>query len=281
MGRYHGPGRQRRRHAHGTTPTRHREADRPFASSSVAVEWGAPRVAKEGGAVTTPRQQHWQLSRHPAPSPLSARFGSSPPSSQSDRPSLAGAKSEGMKDSANLPPSRVREAPRAGTRKEARRNARSLPLPPALALVLVSPLLLRQPAATTTTQPVGGIDRQATLFQGPASQPDAREDLPCAGRCPKSERLQIFMPQGGMHQWRPQAGEVCGFRSRSRPGVYRRGEAEKDAFSIWKNLGLGRSRPGSAGYNVDDERGQGLGSWRREAEEERFAHLARSGLIDV
>ncbi|KAF6829376.1 hypothetical protein CMUS01_08194 [Colletotrichum musicola] len=82
----------------------------PFASSSVAVEWGAPRVDKEGGAVTTPRQQYC----------------------------LAGAKSEGMKDSANLPPSRVREAPRAGTREEARRNARSLPLPPALALVLES-----------------------------------------------------------------------------------------------------------------------------------------------
>lgn len=111
--------------------------------------------------------------------PLSARLAPSPPKSSPallpeviDLGSLA-AKSEGMKDSANLPSSRVREAPRAGTRKEARRNARSLPLlhPPPLALVLVS-------ATTANTQPVGGIDRQATLFQGPASQPHAEGGPP-------------------------------------------------------------------------------------------------------
>ncbi|KAH9238866.1 hypothetical protein K456DRAFT_32304 [Colletotrichum gloeosporioides 23] len=63
----------------------------------------------------------------------------------------------------------------------------------------------------------------------------------------ESERLRNFMPQGGIHQWQPQAGEVCGFRSRSRArglpaGRGRTKYTQRRALAIWRGPGHGRSR---------------------------------------
>ncbi|KAL0931895.1 uncharacterized protein CTRU02_212848 [Colletotrichum truncatum] len=93
------------------------------------------------------------------------------------------------------------------------------------------------------------------LFQGPASQPELSEVPPCAGRCPKSERVQIFMPQGSMHQWRPQADEVCCFRSRSLSGVYPRDEGRGGPFDpegtwAWK-IAVGKM----VGRPLEDQKG--------------------------
>lgn len=106
-------------------------------------------------------------------------------------------------------------------------------------LVCFSCVRLPRPASQSEETP----GRPPLHFQGPTSQPEAREALPCTGRCPKSERLQSFMPRGGMHQWRPQAGEVCGFR-RSNPPQGSTGGARPEGWlpSIWKDLCLGRSR---------------------------------------
>ncbi|TKW53163.1 hypothetical protein CTA1_10877 [Colletotrichum tanaceti] len=102
----------------------------------------------------------------------------------SDRPSLANAKLEGMKDSVNLP--FLDSSPDATCRE------RSAPS----SCVFLTPHILAIPPPSQSEATPGS----PPLFQGPASQLDARAVLPCTGRCPKSERLQIFMPQGGMHQ---------------------------------------------------------------------------------
>ncbi|OBR14205.1 hypothetical protein CH63R_02931 [Colletotrichum higginsianum IMI 349063] len=102
----------------------------------------------------------------------------------SDRPSLVNAKRGGMKDSANLPS--LESSPDATCR------GRSAPS----SCVFLIPHILAIPPPSQSEATPG----RPPLFQGPASQLDARAVLPCTGRCPKSERLQIFMPQGGMHQ---------------------------------------------------------------------------------
>ncbi|KAK1841072.1 hypothetical protein CCHR01_16305 [Colletotrichum chrysophilum] len=84
-------------------------------------------------------------------------------------------------------------------------------------------------STTSRSQPVGGDARQATPSprrtpKGTKNESTGREEAwACSLRgkgagvpVVESERLRNFMPQGGINQWQPQAGEVCGFRSRSR-----------------------------------------------------------------